>query len=136
MFKRPFRATILLSLVLLFTVWNVLRAWTAFAWRNVLTEFSNTPSYICISGLVWAGVGIWLWLSLWLNKANARTLLLASAIGYSVWIWIERLFIQKPRENWPFALIMNLFLLSFILFASGYWKREIHERKSEDKTIG
>jgi hypothetical protein len=132
MSKRPFHVTILLSLVLLLTVWNALRAWTAFAWRNVLTEFSGDPLYIGVSGLIWLGIGTWLWLSLWQEKSNARIRLLASTIAYSVWIWIERLFIQTPRENWPFALVMNLALLFFVLFTSNYWKREAHERKPED----
>jgi hypothetical protein len=134
--KRPFRATILLSLVLLFTIWNALRAYTAFAWRNVLTEFSGDPLYIGVSGLIWLGIGIWLLLSLWRQKAYARALLLASVTSYSVWVWIERLFLQVPRENWPFALVENIVLLSFVLFASNFWKREAHERKSEDQTIG
>lgn len=136
MSRRPFHVTILLSLVLLLTIWNALRAWTAFSWRDVLTEFSGDPLYIGVSGLIWLGIGIWLWLSLWQEKANARILLLASAASYSVWVWIERLFLQVPRKNWPFALITNLVLLSFVLFASNYWKREAHERKSEDQTIG
>lgn len=130
--KRPFHVTILLSLVLLLTVWNALRAWTAFAWRNMLTEFSGDPLYIGVSGLIWLGIGIWLWLSLLQEKSNARIRLLASATSYSAWIWIDRLFVQTPRENWPFALVMNLVLLSFVLFTSNYWKREAHERKPED----
>ena len=132
MSKRPFRVTILLSLVLLLTIWNALRAWTAFSWRNVLTEFSGAPLFIGISGLIWLGIGTWLLLSLYRREAYARILLFASATSYTVWIWIERLFIQVPRENWPFALVINLVLLSFVLFASNYWKREAHERKSED----
>jgi hypothetical protein len=132
--KQPLRVTILLSLVLLFTIWNALRAWTAFSWRNVLTEFSGAPLYIGVSGLTWLAIGIWLFLGLWQKRANARALLLASATSYTAWVWIERLFIQVPRGNWPFALVINLILLSFVLFASDYWKREAHERKSEDQT--
>jgi hypothetical protein len=130
--KQPFRATLLLWLVLLLTIWNALRAWTAFSWRNVLTEFSGGPLYIGVSGLIWLGIGIWLLLSLWRQEAYARILLLASATSYSVWVWIERLFLQVPRENWPFALVVNIVLLSFVLFASNFWKREAHERKPED----
>ena len=132
MTKKPFRVTLLPWLVLLLTSWNALRVWTAFSWRNVLNEFHGAPIYIGISGLIWTGVGIWLLLSLWLKKPFARTLLIVSAISYSVWIWIERLFLQTARENWPFALVINLVLLSFVLFSSNYWKREAHERKSED----
>ena len=128
--KQPFRVTILLSLLLLFTSWNALRAWTAFSWRDVLTEFSGDPLYIGVSGLIWLGIGVWLLLSLWRQESYARILLLASAASYTVWVWIERLFIQTPRENWPFALVINLVLLPFVLFASNYWKREAHERKS------
>ena len=133
--KRPFRVTILLSLVLLLTIWNALRVWTAFSWRNVLTEFSGAPLYIGISGLIWLGIGIWLLLSLWRQEAYARILLFASAASYTVWVWVERLLLQVPRENWLFALVVNIVLLSFVLFASNFWKREAHERKSEDQTI-
>ena len=132
--KQPFRVTLLLWLVLLFTSWNALRVWTAFSWRNVLNEFSGAPLYIGVSGLIWMGIGIWLLLSLLQKKPSARILLIASASSYSVWIWIERLFLQIPRGNWPFTLVINLILLFFVLFTSNYWKREAHERKSEDQT--
>jgi hypothetical protein len=130
--KPPFRVTILLSLVLLFTIWNAVRAWTAFSWRNVLTEFYTAPLYIGVSGLIWLSIGIWLLLSLWRQESYARILLIASAASYTVWVWTGRLFFQAPRENWPFALVINLVLLSFAIFASNYWRSEVHERKPED----
>jgi hypothetical protein len=132
--KRPFRVTLMLWLVLLFTAWNALRVWTAFSWRNVLTEYAGNPVYIGVSGFIRMGIGIWLLMILWQQKPYTRVLLIASAIGYSVWIWIDRWFIQTPRENWPFVLVENLVILSYVLFASNFWKREAHEQKPEDKT--
>jgi hypothetical protein len=126
--KQPFSATLLLWLVLLFTLLNGLRLWTAIAWRAVLSEFSAaSPLYIGVSGIVWLGIGAWLLWSLLLRKPKARTLLVFSATGYSVWYWCDRFFWQAPRPNWPFALTVNLALLSYIFVVSSFWKRETHE---------
>ena len=134
--RQPFRATLLLWLVLLFTVMNGLRAWTAFAWRAGLEEFAPASAwYTGLSGLFWFAYGTWTLRSLLLRKPKARILLLSGAAGYSVWYWCVRLFWQMPRPNWPFALALNLVLVSCIFFASKFWKRESHERKPQNQTI-
>ena len=137
MSKRPFRVTLSLWLVLFLTAWNALRFFTAIAWRDVLLEFSaNPPPWVAaLVGAVWLIAGCMvLWSLLW-EKAWAGNALLGAAAGYSAWYWIERLIWQAPRPNWPFAVILNLFLILFILFARRAMTREAYERKNENPTL-
>jgi hypothetical protein len=134
--QASFRVTLLLWLVLFLTAWNALRLWTAIAWHNVLNEFSAQPTTItAISGAIWMLTGIILLWSIWQKKAWAAKLLLGVAAGYTVWYWCERLFWQNPHPNWPFAVIVNLVLIFFILFTTKTLTREAHERKIENPKI-
>ena len=135
--KLPFRVTLLLWLVLFLTAWNALRLWTALAWRDTLNEFSSKPAYtvIAASGAFWMSMGIILLWSIWQNKAWAAKLLIGVSAGYTVWYWSERLIWQAPHPNWPFAVIVNLVLLVFILLVTQSLTREAHERKIENPTI-
>jgi hypothetical protein len=135
--RRSLRVTLSTWLVLFLTVWNGLRLFTAIAWRDVLTEFSaNPPAWVtALVGAVWLVTGIiLLWGILW-QKPWAGKMLLGAAAAYSVWYWIERLVWQAPRPNWPFAVILNLILVLFILFATRPWMREAYERKNKNPTL-
>jgi hypothetical protein len=137
MSKPPFRVTLLLWLVLFLTAWNALRLWTAIAWHNVLNEFSTQPisTITAVSGAFWMVTGIILLWSIWQRKAWAAKLLLGASAGYTVWYWCERLIWQNPHPNWPFAVIVNLVLIVFILFTTKSLTREAHERKIENPKI-
>jgi hypothetical protein len=129
MTNRPFRATLSLWLVLLFTAWNILRVWTAIEWRAILLEFgvSQGPVYLVFSGAIWFVVGIALIIGIWRRRTWARYVFLGSAAGYTIWYWIERLVWQEPRPNWTFLLILNLVLLVFVIFASNSLSRNSYE---------
>jgi len=135
--KHPFRVTLLYLLVLTLSAWNGLRLWTALAWRNALDEFSARPAttIIAISGAVWMITGIILIWSIWQKKAWAAKLLIGVAAGYSVWYWSERLIAKTPHPNWLFAVIVNLALITFILFTTKRLTREAHERENENPKI-
>jgi hypothetical protein len=130
--KFPFRVTLLLCLVLLFTAWNILRVWTALAWQNTLREFSSQPAVwiIVLSGLVWAVTGILIIGSTWQGKPWAKKMLLGATIGYQVWYWGGQLIWQMPRPNWQFAVILNLLLVIFIIYTTKSPTREAYERES------
>jgi hypothetical protein len=132
--KQPFRVTLLLLLVLILTIWNLLRVWTSLAWSEVLNEFSSQPSSIIItvSGAIWMFAGIFILWGIWQKKAWMAKLLLGAAAGYTVWYWSERLVWQRPHPNWPFAVIVNLVLLGFILFTIKSLSREAYEQKNEN----
>jgi hypothetical protein len=132
--KQPFRVTLLLLLVLILTIWNLIRVWTSLAWSEVLNEFSSQPSSIIItvSGAIWMFAGIFTLWSIWQKKAWMAKLILGAAAGYIVWYWSERLIWQRPHPNWPFAVIVNLVLLGFILFTTKSLSREAYEQKNEN----
>jgi hypothetical protein len=135
--KFPIRITLLLLMVLFITAWNFLRMWTALSWQNVLNEFSsNPPAYaIYISGGIWGIIGLMLIWSIWQVKAWTRKLLLGASAGYTVWYWGERILWQMPRPNWPFAVILNLVVIIFILFVSKLLTKEAYEQKSQHPEI-
>jgi hypothetical protein len=113
--KRPFSVTLLLWLVLSLSAWGAVRLFAAFRWWNVLNEFGArlSPLYLAITGAGWIVVGgVLLW-SLFRGTSWVR---LAIPISIFLWImeyWIERIFFESPRANFPFALIASIFL--FIL---------------------
>lgn len=132
MFKKfPLRITLLLCLVLLFTVWNMLRAWTALEWQGTLEEFSSSPGMQVIlwSGIFWALAGLLLLGAVWQEKTWAGKLLFGVVAGYTVWYWVGRLLWQMPRPNWPFAVILNLVLIIFVFYTTKSPMREAHERE-------
>ncbi|MCE9647432.1 MAG: hypothetical protein K8S20_15670 [Chloroflexi bacterium] len=132
--KQPFRVTLLLALVLILTAWNALRAWTAFAWQPILSEFGSRPGpgTVILISLSWLILGLLLFWSIQKGKAWAPHFLLGTTAGYSVWYWIERLVWQNPHPNWQFAVIVNLALILFILFSKKSLVREAYERKIEN----
>jgi hypothetical protein len=134
MSKRPFRVTLLASLVLFLTVWNAIRVWTALEWRDVLNEFSSQPAstITAVSGALWTIIGTFVLWSIWRKKAWTVKLLLGAGAGYTVWYWSERLIWQSPHPNWPFAVIVNLALIIFILFCIKSLSQEAYERKIEN----
>ena len=115
----PFRATVLIGLVLWLAVWNGLRAWTALAWRARLTEFAPWPGpyYIAGSGILWAGLGLFVLWSMRRGKRWTKGVYAATALAYTTWYWTDRLLFQQARPNWPFVLAANVILLIFIAFA-------------------
>lgn len=134
MSKPPFRVTLLIWLVLTFTAWNVLRAWTAVAWRGTLKEFSPQPSpvIIALSSVIWVIIGLILLWSIWKNKTWYTKLLLGAASVYTIWYWSERLIWQNPQPNWLFTVIVNLVIIILILSTTKSLAREAYERNIEN----
>lgn len=114
----PLRVTLLAWAVLSLTAWNTFRLWTAIAWRDVLGEFASHPGplYIGATGAFWIALGLTNLWALTARKSWTPRLLTASAMGYTAWYWTDRLFLQAERANWPFTLVVNLFLLGWIWF--------------------
>lgn len=131
---RPVSVTLTLWLVLILSALNLLRAWTALAWKDVLTEFSArlTPDVSAGVGIFWAAIGLVLWWGIRRGKAWAGTMLPAAGAGYTVWYWGERVFFQNPRENFWFAVILNLALLILIFVTKKTMMREAYERTIEN----
>ena len=102
--------------VLSLTAWQAFRIQAALAWYDTLMEFAPRPGpiYIAVTGAVWLVLGLILIWSIWRGQPGAAKLLLGAASGYTVWYWADRLLLQSPRANWPFAIIVNILLLAYI----------------------
>lgn len=119
--RRPLRVTLLTFAALLLAGWGALRFGEAIAFWPVLREYGArpTPLYLAISGGVWLLTGLALAAGLWLGKNWAWYAALAAAAGCGLWYWCDRLFLQQPRANWPFALgvtlaaLLSVFLILF-----------------------
>ncbi len=117
--KFSFRATLLLALVLSLTAWNILRLITSLAWRATLIEFAGAKiaAVETISAAVWSVAGAIVAWSILRRKSWAANLLVAAAFAYTIWYWCERLFLQNPRPNGLFVVILNLAALALVGFA-------------------
>ena len=131
----PFRVTVLTWVVLILTVWNALRLWTAFAWKAQLSEYAvhTGPLYVGLTAAVWVAVGFKTLWGLWQPGKLSRKFTLAASLVYTAWYWTDRLFLQQERSNWPFAVILNFLLLVYVFFStnSSYFQREAYEREPE-----
>jgi hypothetical protein len=77
------------------------------------------PLYTAISSGVWLVSGLTLTSGLWRGKTWAWPTALGCAAGYPAWFWFNRLILQEPNANWPFALgvtLVWLFLVLVLLF--------------------
>ena len=139
--KRPFGVTLLLWLVLSLSAWGLVRLLAALRWWNVLYEFEArlSPLVLSITGVIWLIVGGVL---LWGLFSGRLWMYLAIPIAIAVWLieyWIERLFFESPRANFPFALIASLLLFIVTLISAFnrstkefFIRSEEHEQPIED----
>ena len=114
---RPFSVTLLALLVLIFTGWNALRLGAAIAAWQTLAEYGarGGPLYSAVSGAFWQIVGITAFVGIWWGKTWGMKAAIIAAAGYASWYWFDRLVMQFPRANWPFALVVTIILLSLTL---------------------
>jgi hypothetical protein len=133
--KRSFPVTLALWLVLILTTWNIVKAWTSYAWRPALMEFSvrMPPNASLVAGAVWFIIGIILVWSILRKKGWSAKFLTAAALGYIIWDWIERLAWQSMRPNAPFVIVLEIACLTIVFYASRSLSREAYERNTEPK---
>jgi hypothetical protein len=137
MTRRPLRATLLLWLVLFLISYNALRLWTAISWSSVLSEANSRPGWVgnALIGGLWICCGFTAAYGIFTKTSWARSGVIGLSIAYIAGYWIERLVWQAPRPNWLFALILQIGLLTFILYASSGVNRESHGGKSSSQKI-
>jgi hypothetical protein len=127
----------LVWLVLITTVWNIVRLATAWSWRNNLDNYAPYPGslYIALTGFFWALVGLLALSSLWRGAQRTRLFLSILISAYAAWVWTDILFVQNNlRANWPYDLLITVLLLGFATFVlwdprnESYFRKETHER--------
>jgi hypothetical protein len=128
-----------MGIVLSLSAWNGLRLAQAIAFWNILDEYQvrNDPAYLAASGAAWLVAGVLLAWGLGGGLSWSRGMTILAAIGYTSWVWFDRLVMQSARTNWPFALIVTIVLFSFTLLilldpgVKAYFsQREAYERPS------
>ena len=139
--KRPFGVTLLLWLVLSLSVWGAVRLLAALRWWDVLNEFEArlSPLYLFITGAGWMVTGAIILWSLFSAKSWARPALPIAAFLWVAEYWVERLFFETPRANFPFALFASILLVVVTLIAASnrmtrkfFIRSEDHEQPNED----
>ena len=113
---RPIVLSILVIFILWLTIWNGLRLGKVILFWKTLEDYGVSPLYISLSGVLWLIIGLLLIWGLWQGKAWGRITVICGSAGYSSWYWFDRLVLQEPHSNWPFVLIINIFILLLILF--------------------
>jgi hypothetical protein len=116
---RPIGVIILLFSVFWLASWNGLRLGTAIFFWKTLTEYGAHPLYIAASGGVWLIAAFWLVWGLWQGKTWGWMAAFSGIAGYVAWYWLDRLVLQKPHANWPYALtatVVSLLIVLPILF--------------------
>jgi hypothetical protein len=120
--QRPIRITLLTWLTLAFAIWNGLRLVQVVFFWSVLKEYLAAwgPLYIAISGGFWLFAALFIFIGLWQRKIWSWSGIIGLAFGYSAWYWFDRLVLEEPHANWPFALACTILLvgiLAFIIFS-------------------
>ena len=116
---RPLSVTLLALGVLTIAGFNLIRFYQAIRLWGFLSEFPTlSPLYLVLSGLIWGVAGVLLAWGLWRGYALARRFTLIFAVAYTLYDWIDRLWISKPglSANLPFAAGLNLILLLVTLW--------------------
>jgi hypothetical protein len=116
--RRPRRVTLLALAALLLSAWNGLRLGEAIVFWKTLREYGAQPGpvFLSVSGGVWLLAGLMIVFGLWRGKAWGWYAAAGAAAGYPVGVWFERLVLQQPHANWPFALGVTLACLAPVIF--------------------
>ena len=132
----------MLWLVLITSVWNLVRTWGALTyWEGIQTYAAwPGPTYVAATGVLWAACGLGILIAFWSRMSWASRALLVAAPGYVGWLWMDRLLVQ-PRipTSWPFSLLLHALLLAFALAVAVdprnryYLGREAHERQEQGR---
>ena len=135
---RPSPVTTLVWMVLCLTAWNAIRLFAAVADWNLLAEFAPRPGplYISLSAAFWTLGGVAAWRAIRRPSRRARLAAALYLSGYTLWWWADRLLLQVPRPNRPFALAATVVLLA--LAASLIFNRKtiayFQQRETHDQT--
>lgn len=128
--KYPNRIQFLILFILVPTLWNGYRLIEALVFWKTLKEFNAQPGplYLALIAAAWFTCGIMLLVGTWRRKAWGWKATFGAAVGYTAWVWADRLFLQQPQADQPFAILVTLIYLSIviIILISPKTKRYFH----------
>jgi hypothetical protein len=141
--KRPLSVSLLCGAVLIVAVMNLARLGEALAgWKSLEALLPISPAYIAVTGLVWGALGLLAAWRLWQGQPWARGFCGGFISLFSVYYWVDRLFLPGypgRNSNWLFSVAMNLLFIctSIWILARPRAKRffeATYERRLKDTT--
>ena len=118
--NRPIRVSFLLIIILTIALSNGLRLCEVVFFWVVLTKYHSSPIYLAITGAVRLIIGSILAFEILRRKSWAWAGTIAGISCYAAWYWVDRLEIEIPHANGPFALALTVLFLGIsmmILFS-------------------
>jgi hypothetical protein len=140
--KIPLTVTGMAWAVLIVAIWNLFRFGSALANWTMLQELAPRPGpwYIALTASFWTLACFAAWRAIRRRYIHAQGVYLLTLYGYAAWWWADRLFLQQPRTNGVFAVLVTALLLIDIAAdffnrrATIYFtKRETHEQTPSDQ---
>ncbi|MBN2045753.1 MAG: hypothetical protein JW757_12075 [Anaerolineales bacterium] len=121
-FKRPWLVLLLFVLTLVFTISGLARVWNGIQYFNFLDELPIpvSPWYLVISGVIWGSFGLVTAVLVWWGSNLARRMMISGTIVYSVFYWLEQLFLMSSplrKSNWPFLTLVTLTIGSIVILS-------------------
>ena len=123
--------TALVLIVLTFVLIQFMRLWTALSLSTLIKNraMGVSAEYLAITGGLWVGVGLLVFLRLARREKTALLSLQLIAVGFSVNYWVEQLWLTRSELrslNWIFSAGLNfLFLLILFIVSSHPFVRNI-----------
>jgi hypothetical protein len=113
---RPFSAIFLMIYALGIVLWNGLRLYLVIYYWVPLQEDLAKPLYITVFAVIWMLLAMVYIVGILKRKSWVWYAGLAGAAGFGTWYWFDRLIMQMPRPDWPFALGTTCLLEIIIIF--------------------
>jgi hypothetical protein len=117
--NKPIGMIIIVLSFIIVALTEGLRLFEALFFWNVLAKYHASPFYLGITGAFWLISASTLVFGIWQKKTWGWAGTIGGIICFAGWYWIDRIFIELPHTNWPFALGMTILLLlisTFIIF--------------------
>lgn len=137
--KRPWLVVALCVAILFTSLIHILKMSQALAHWDVLKSLplSVSPLYLALHGFLWGAVGLAAVYVLWQGYPWARIITLILAFLYSLWFWIDLLWVKAPEifhTRWPFNLILTLLGLGFVAVTLCVPASRTHFEEEDDRT--
>jgi hypothetical protein len=136
---RPTSVTLLALGVLLIAFLNLIRLVQSLVLWDFLGEIFPTiglyrfiPFYLVFTGLIWGSIGLVLTWGLWRGSRWVSLFTGLTALVYSIYYWIDRLWISAShgQSNWSFSVGLNIFGLCYVLWTLFYSKARLFFRRN------
>lgn len=119
---RPRSVTLLAVVVLILAGLNLNRlVQSLLQWDFLRTLLPISPVYLAVSGLIWGGVGLTLFVGLWSGQPWVPGLARWGSLAFFLYSWLDRYLLENPatwRFKTPFfigATVLTLGLVFWIL---------------------